>query len=282
MVAVKVGEAASLTTQNAGLLEKVSALELERDGLKCQVVGENKMREEFVLQQDAAERRFAECAVELDARIADVRCDMDNELYPHMLTAIAVRRWVVGHGFRLAVYKCARSVECRSVLGKVISMAINKGIQKGLEAGVVHGNAGRSLTQIEAYDLEVEGKYVAADDQGNTDATPKFSRFQPSLDQVVMPIYSESGSVDREMLLSDAIPAICLSVKRRELCPPSSSALGGTSGSARFHDSSLGVTDYQVFTLVLSGDGGSTNPPPVVQPHDDLFDTSVLDKSGDV
>nr|GEY00821.1 hypothetical protein [Tanacetum cinerariifolium] len=225
MIIVKVGEAASLTTQNAGLLEKVSALELERDGLKGQVVGESKMREEFVSQQDAAERRFTERAAALDARIADVRRDMDNELYP-------------------------------------------------------------SLAQIEAYDQEVEGKYVAAvsefegvsfslldeleslidsphalimsalilkDDQGNMDAAPEFSQFQPSLDQVA-----------------------------EGLCPPSSFALGGTSGPAPSHDSSLGVTDYQVSTLFLSGDEGPTNPSPVVQSHDDLFDTSVLDKSGDV
>ncbi|GJQ93742.1 hypothetical protein Tco_0004881 [Tanacetum coccineum] len=192
MVAMKVGEAASFTTQNASLLEKVSALELERNGLKGQVVGENKI---------------------------------------------------------------APSVECRSALGKVISMGINKGIQQGLEAGVVHGKAGRSLTQIEAYDQEVEGKYVATvsefegDGQGNTNATPEFARFQTSLDQVAMPIYSESGE---------------------------------TFGFASSHDSSLGVTDYQVSTLVLSGNGRPTNPLPVVQPHDDLFSTSVLDKSGDV
>ncbi|GKF86949.1 hypothetical protein Tco_0254776, partial [Tanacetum coccineum] len=80
---LKVGEAASLTTQNAGLLEKVSALELERDGLKGQV---------------------------------SWMPDMDNQLYPHMLTAIASRRWVVRHGFRLSVHKCARSLECRSTL----------------------------------------------------------------------------------------------------------------------------------------------------------------------
>ncbi|GKG31941.1 hypothetical protein Tco_0426891, partial [Tanacetum coccineum] len=120
------------------------------------------MREEFVSQQDAAERHFAKRDAKLDARIADVRRDIDNDIYPHMLTAIAGRRWVVGHGFRLAVYKCARAVECRSALGKVISMAINKGIQQGLDAGIIHGKAGRSLAQVEAYDPEVEGKYVAA------------------------------------------------------------------------------------------------------------------------
>ncbi|GKB75434.1 hypothetical protein Tco_0942329 [Tanacetum coccineum] len=131
MFSIKVGEAASLTAQN--------------------------IREEFLSHQDATKRCFAE----LDARNADVRRDMDNDLYPHMLTVITGWRWVVGHSFRLAVHKCARSLECRSALGKVISMAINKGIQEGLEAGVGHGRAGRSLTQIEAYDPEVKGKYVA-------------------------------------------------------------------------------------------------------------------------
>ncbi|GKD66586.1 hypothetical protein Tco_1308694, partial [Tanacetum coccineum] len=60
------------------------------------------------------------------------------------------------------------------------------------------------------------------------------------------------------------------------------SNLSEASGSAPPPDTSLGVTDYQVSTLVLAGDGGSANQPPVTQPHDDLFDTSVLDKPGDV
>ncbi|GKC79120.1 hypothetical protein Tco_1129894, partial [Tanacetum coccineum] len=213
---------------------------------------------------------------------------MDNDLYPHMLTAIAGRRWVVGHDFRLAVYKCACSVECHSALGKVISIAINKGIQQGLEAGIVHGKASRSLAQVEAYDLEAEGKYIVAvsefdgvsfplldeleslkdspltlimsvlilnDDQGNTDTALEFARFQPFIDQVDVPVYSESSFVDREMLLPDAIPSIRQSAERRGLCPPSSSALGGTSGSAPSYDSSLGVTDYQCHTPRRGLDG---------------------------
>ncbi|GKE78870.1 hypothetical protein Tco_1544990, partial [Tanacetum coccineum] len=123
IVAVKVGEVATLNTQNVSLSEKGYAFELvhrELDG------------------KDAAERRFSERGAALDAHISNVRRDMDNDLYLHMLTAIARRRWVVRHGIRLAVYKCARSVECHSALGKVISIAINKGIQQGLEAGVVH------------------------------------------------------------------------------------------------------------------------------------------------
>ncbi|GKD26372.1 hypothetical protein Tco_1232586 [Tanacetum coccineum] len=82
------------------------------------------------------------------------------------------------------------------------------------------------------------------------------------------------------MLLSDVIHAIHKSAERRGLCPPPSSTLGRASSFALSHDSSLGVADYQVSTLVLSGDEGSTNQPPFVQPHGDLFDISVLDKSG--
>nr|GEV13101.1 hypothetical protein [Tanacetum cinerariifolium] len=239
IVAIKVGELGNFHTENVGLVERVSAKESKRDSLKSQVVGEGKMREEFMLQRDAVEWRFAERTAKLDARIAD---DMDNDLYPHMLTAIASQRWVVGHGFRLAVYK-----------------------------------VGRSLAQVGAYDPEVEGKYVVAvskfegisfplldeleslkdsplvlimfalilkDDHGNRDVAPEFSRFQPSIDQVVVPVYSESNFVDREMILFDAIIVIRQSAERRGLCLPLTSTMGEASGSAPPPDSSLGVADY--------------------------------------
>ncbi|GJV55502.1 hypothetical protein Tco_1456507 [Tanacetum coccineum] len=263
LVVVKSGEVDSLTTQNVDLLEKVSVVELERDSLKSQVVREGKMQEEFVKQQDAMERRFVKRVAKLDARIADVRRDMDNDLYPLLL----VEGYLDG---------------------------LNKGIQQGLEAGIVHGKAGRSLAQVESYDSEVEGKYLAAvfefegvsfplldeleslkdsplalimsalilkDDQGNRNAAPEFARFQPSVDQVAVPIYSKSGFVNREMLLSNVIPAIRQSAERRGLCPPLSSTLGEASGSAPPPDTSLGVTDYQVSTLVLASDRGLANQP---------------------
>ncbi|GJT96991.1 hypothetical protein Tco_1092509 [Tanacetum coccineum] len=54
---------------------------------------------------DRVEQRCAE----MDARLDKLSVDFDEELYPHMLTAIAGRRWVIGHGLRLAVMKCAES-----------------------------------------------------------------------------------------------------------------------------------------------------------------------------
>ncbi|GJW26722.1 hypothetical protein Tco_0040533 [Tanacetum coccineum] len=78
-LAVKSQEVVVLGKQNAELLSKVSAL---------------KLREEFKSFQDAKARRFEQNSAKLDARIADVRPDMDNDLYPYMFTAIAGRRKV--------------------------------------------------------------------------------------------------------------------------------------------------------------------------------------------
>ncbi|GKC07806.1 hypothetical protein Tco_0999416 [Tanacetum coccineum] len=254
----KFGEVDTLSKQNAELLGKVSPFESEcgelnrhiiKLGADCEslqntIAGEAKLREEFKSFRDVEARHFKKKSAELDVCIADVRRDMDNDLYPHMFTAIARWRWVLSHGIHLDVMKYAQSAECMSALGKVISLAINKAIQEGLEAGIEHGKSGRSLAQV------------------------------------TVPIYSESGSISREMSWSEVVPTTRAAVDRWGLRPPSGSTLGRAFGFSPPHDSTLGFADYQVSTLVLSHDEGSTNHPPVVQPHDDLFDTSVLEGYG--
>nr|GEZ33122.1 heat shock 70 kDa protein cognate 1-like [Tanacetum cinerariifolium] len=79
------------------------------DALQQQVSGEESLKaafEDYKRQQDQmAEQRCAE----MDARLDAMSINFDEELYPHMLTAIAGRRWVIGYGLRLATMKCAES-----------------------------------------------------------------------------------------------------------------------------------------------------------------------------
>nr|GEX56313.1 hypothetical protein [Tanacetum cinerariifolium] len=56
--------------------------------------------QEFKQYED---NRVEQRCAEMDARLDAQSIDSDEELYPHMLTAIAGRRWVIGHGLRLAV-----------------------------------------------------------------------------------------------------------------------------------------------------------------------------------
>ncbi|GJU18196.1 hypothetical protein Tco_1146162 [Tanacetum coccineum] len=79
------------------------------------------------------------------------------------------------------------------------------------------------------------------------------------------------------MLLSDNIPAIYGCAEKRGLVSSSSFAKDGVAGAVHVKDSSLGVTDYQVSTLVHTRDMASAAPP-----HDDLFDTTVLDEPANI
>nr|GFB47743.1 hypothetical protein [Tanacetum cinerariifolium] len=67
---------------------------------------------EALLETEADQMVEQRCA-EMDARLDAMSIYFDEELYPHMLTAIAGHRWVIGRGLRLATMKCAESLEMR-------------------------------------------------------------------------------------------------------------------------------------------------------------------------
>nr|GEU80967.1 hypothetical protein [Tanacetum cinerariifolium] len=130
--------------------------------LQHQDSGEEKLKaafEEFKRQQD--ERVKQRCA-EMDALLDALSIDFDEELYPHMLTAIAGRRWVIGRGLRLAMMKCGESLELRQAFADIVSAGIAKGLSESLRHRLEHGQAQRSLESIEAYDPEAEAKFVSA------------------------------------------------------------------------------------------------------------------------
>nr|GEW49297.1 ribonuclease H [Tanacetum cinerariifolium] len=113
--------------------------------------------EEFKKYED--DRVNSRCT-KMDARLDVLSIDFDEELYPHMMTAIVGRRWVIEHGLRLAVMKCAESTELRQVFSDVVSAGIAKGMSEGLKHGVEHEKAKVYLAAIEAYDHEADTKYV--------------------------------------------------------------------------------------------------------------------------
>ncbi|GJZ52616.1 hypothetical protein Tco_0607131, partial [Tanacetum coccineum] len=81
----------------------------------------------------------------------DVSSRLDGEFYPTYLTTLAERRWLLTHGIQLALLKCLKSPEYQGTLGR----AVDFGMQEGLEAGHEHGIARRSLSMVDAYNLDV-------------------------------------------------------------------------------------------------------------------------------
>ncbi|GKB35833.1 hypothetical protein Tco_0880775 [Tanacetum coccineum] len=198
--------------------------------------------EEFKKHEDErVDARYAEIDAQLDA----LSVDFDEELYPHMLTAIVGRRWVIGHELRLAVMKCAESTELRQAFTNVVSAGIAKGMSEGLKYGVEHGKAGLELIAVEAYDPKADNKYVAAlhnlkdlsyplideleqlkdapldvlvaslylESDTGEDAPQSIHDLCPSSSQLKIPVYSEvrdprnPWACKDEILLGDAIAA---------------------------------------------------------------------------
>ncbi|GKC80160.1 hypothetical protein Tco_1130934, partial [Tanacetum coccineum] len=85
---------------------------------------------------------------------------LDEEFYPRFLTTISGRRWFLTYGLKLVLLKCLQSFEYLQALGQAIGCAVNKGIQDGLKAWIDHGQAGKDLSVIEAYDPYAKAKYI--------------------------------------------------------------------------------------------------------------------------
>ncbi|GJW87636.1 gypsy type transposase [Tanacetum coccineum] len=269
-----------LKVGNAQLSQQVSVLQ-------AQVMGEKRTMaafEDFKKHED--ERVNARCA-EMDAWLDALSVDFDEELYPHMLTAIAGRWWVIGHELLLAVMKCAESTELRQAFANVVSAGIAKGMSEGLKYGVEHGKAGLELTVVEAYDPEADNKYVAAfhdlkdlnyplideleqlkdapldvimaslylDSDTGEDAPQFIYDLRPSSSQLKIPVYPKvrnprnPWACKDEMLLEDAIAANISRVEEKK----KSRVICRTHGVGSTHHARSDGVPVSVPTIALQG-----------------------------
>ncbi|GKE69966.1 hypothetical protein Tco_1528038, partial [Tanacetum coccineum] len=131
---------------------KASSLEFEKDKLIDQV--------EAV--QDVQVKVLSDRIAELDANLMGMTLHLDEEFYPWYLTTIAGRRRILSRGIKLAIMKCLQSSQYMAAFGGAIGRDINKGMQDGLAAGIDHGEAGRSLAEVAAYNPTAKAEYVDA------------------------------------------------------------------------------------------------------------------------
>ncbi|GJV26693.1 hypothetical protein Tco_1383141 [Tanacetum coccineum] len=152
----------SLKSQNQSLVDQVHELEASSTDL----------REKLEMYEDLLKRleEYQDNLMEpLRTRLAEIdtdftRCCMrfQESFHPHLLNVIAGRRWLLTHGMKLLVVKCLNSNEYMEALGHAFGRAIEKGMQEGLAAGIEHGQAGRCLTDLEAYIPSAEDDFNSA------------------------------------------------------------------------------------------------------------------------
>ncbi|GJU27254.1 hypothetical protein Tco_1165875 [Tanacetum coccineum] len=202
--------------------------------LQAQITGEEEIKAAFEQFKKYEDDRVEQRCAEIYACLDKLSVDFDEELYLHMLTAIPGRRWVIGHGLRLAVMKCAESTELRQVFANVVSAGIAKGMSEGLKYGIEHGKAGRDLVDVEAYDPEANDKLVKAfQDLKDLEylMVDQLERLKDAPMELIMTSLHLEGdtgedspqriypwAVKEEMLLEDAIAANISRAEKKKKC----------------------------------------------------------------
>ncbi|GJV70577.1 zinc finger, CCHC-type containing protein [Tanacetum coccineum] len=68
-----------------------------------------------------------------EEKLRKLSIEYDEELYPHMLSAIAERRWLISHGLRLAAMSTLESQEVKQSFGDVVKCALARGKAEAVE-----------------------------------------------------------------------------------------------------------------------------------------------------
>ncbi|GJZ03919.1 hypothetical protein Tco_0537194 [Tanacetum coccineum] len=147
---------------NDNLTDQVHKLETSSTVLQDKVTTHDNFVGQLEKFQDDRIREMNENFNKLDTDLVELILHLEERFYPHLLTTIFGRRWLLTHGLELAIAKCLNSTEYLSSLGAAIGKAVEKGIQEGLSAGITHGAAGRVLTDVAAYNPSAEADYLFA------------------------------------------------------------------------------------------------------------------------
>nr|GEV28911.1 hypothetical protein [Tanacetum cinerariifolium] len=182
------------------------------------------LRAMFSDLQLSNDRLSQQRCVEIDAHLDALSINFDEELYPHMLTAIAGRRWVIGHELCLAVIKCE------------------------------HEKANLDLKAIEAYDLEADTKYVAALHALRDLKYPVVDLLESLKDASIdIHVYPEvrdpkdPWAFKEEILLVDAIAANVSRAEKKKKCR----VVCGTHGVGSAHHARSDGVPVSVLTVAL-------------------------------
>ncbi|GJY27233.1 hypothetical protein Tco_0401959, partial [Tanacetum coccineum] len=165
------GEVASAKEHNGILEQECGSLKLKVTSLES-IIAKND-RELFDLGASSSSLRSQNQSLvnqvhELETSSTDLREKLEMYeggmkcFHPHLLNVVAGRRWLLTHGMKLLVAKCLNSTEYMEALGHAFGRAIEKGMQEGLAAGIEHGQAGRCLTDLEAYIPSAEADFNSA------------------------------------------------------------------------------------------------------------------------
>ncbi|GJV37376.1 hypothetical protein Tco_1409853 [Tanacetum coccineum] len=175
----------SVKSQNDNLMDQVHELELSSSRLQEKVMVYENCMEQLEKFQDDRMNIVNDKFDKLHSDFLEMALHLEEKFYPHLLTTISGRRWLLTQGMELAITNCLNFPEYLSALGAAIGKAIEKGMQDGLSARITHGKEFRVLTNVAVYNPSAE---ALADKLG-------LGELHPHVDQLMVPIHHSPDNV---------------------------------------------------------------------------------------
>ncbi|GKE88498.1 hypothetical protein Tco_1565973, partial [Tanacetum coccineum] len=113
-------------SQSDNLADRVHELETSSSGLQEKVTAYEKFIDQLEKFQDEKIKEVDEKFNKLCTDFVEMTLNLKEKFYPHLLTIISGRRWLLTHNMELAIAKCLNSTEYLSTLGAVIGKAVEK------------------------------------------------------------------------------------------------------------------------------------------------------------
>ncbi|GJU67623.1 hypothetical protein Tco_1253882 [Tanacetum coccineum] len=205
------------------LRAQVSGLEATENSLRGEVASAKDHN--ILLEQECDSLKLKGIVRELEVSSADLREKLEmyegllkqlEEYQDNLMGPLRTRLAEIDADFtrmKLLVVKCLNSNEYMEALGHAFGRAIEKGMQEGLAAGIEHGQAGRCLTDLEAYIPSAEDDFNSAirgtlidllrlDPPNVRGETLGMTDLQPDASQLMVPVHHKQ---DRVIIGSQAL-----------------------------------------------------------------------------
>ncbi|GJV08538.1 hypothetical protein Tco_1346194 [Tanacetum coccineum] len=101
----------SVKVHNDNLSDQVHTLEVSSAGLQEKVTAYENFIGQLEKLQDDRMREINENSDKLDTDLVELALHLEEIFYPHLLTIISGRRWLLTHGLELAIAKCLNSTD---------------------------------------------------------------------------------------------------------------------------------------------------------------------------
>ncbi|GJS47934.1 hypothetical protein Tco_0598055 [Tanacetum coccineum] len=160
---------------------------------------------------DEFRQRVEELLEKQEEKLRKLSIEYDEELYPHMLSAIAERRWLISHGLRLAAMGALESQEVKQSFGDVVKCALARGKAEAVEELHEKKLLTVPAAQVPGYNDNAYEELVAAMEAMKLHATegaeaqPDYF-LKPDVAQLQVPIFACPRDILNPFALEKEIP----------------------------------------------------------------------------